>query len=36
MISDIDNTKQPLLDHLIDLTLLNALLKERGKPAVTS
>ena len=28
--------KQPQLDHLIDLTLLNALLKERGKPAVTS
>ena len=28
--------EEPKLDKLVDLTLLNSLLKERGKPEVTS
>ena len=28
--------QEPQLDKLVDLTLLNSLLKERGKPEVTS
>jgi len=27
--------KEPQLDKLVDLTLLNQLLKERGKPEIT-